>query len=812
MKQKLLLKTMLLLCALIAGSSSVWADTEVTITMSEQGWSNSTAIGSGTLKSAVSVNSIFTYSSGTGSDGATEGPKYFTSGSNVRFYSLKNGDGQGNYMQINVPENTTITGVEITGVSSYTPDVKYNIDSGSDVAWTASDNKYTVSGISAKSSFKFRNAYKSTSDNKQLRITAIKITYTTGGGSDPSISVTPTSLSTFTYVQGNGPSATKTVSVSGYNLTDNISLSLGESSNYEMCLTSDGSYTNSLSLTPTDGTVSATNVYVRLKSGLTAGNKSGSITLTSSDASDATVSLSGSVTTLGVTYDSNGAGGGTAPTDATAYAYNATVTVLGNTGSLTKEHYSFGGWNTQNDGEGTNYAANATFNITANTTLYAKWVINTNSVTLPANDEYGEYSMNKSNPVAYGTEVTLTYTPASGYENYAATWSVNGTPISGNKFNMPDAAVTVTVSLNEVFDMTLTNSDIVSAGDATSGYGTKTITDSNGKTWNAYAIKNYHSNNTNSYHFLQIRAYNNSTAYYIQVPEYGKKITKLEMTVSDSNKPMTDGENGATLFFSASNSTSATGTGVASGTGSSKVTIDCSSLNLNTGYITAGGAVRIWDVKVTYAPYDPATISLNAACTDGEKYYSTYSNSKAFVVPADLTVSCVGVTDNKLVVTSYSTGDIVKANTGVLVSSNTSGNHTITLSVAAGTEKDGNLLKPSGDGGITAAAMGTAAPSCKYYRLTMHNASSNPPGEIGFWWGAASGAAFDLAANKAYLAVPTGAGAPSLLWFDNGSTGIDEVRGQTEEVRGEYYNLSGQRVANPTKGLYIVNGKKVVIK
>ena len=35
------------------------------------------------------------------------------------------------------------------------------------------------------------------------------------------------------------------------------------------------------------------------------------------------------------------------------------------------------------------------------------------------------------------------------------------------------------------------------------------------------------------------------------------------------------------------------------------------------------------------------------------------------------------------------------------------------------------------------------------------------------------------------------------------------MKGQTD---GIYYNLAGQRVAQPTKGLYIVNGKKVVIK
>ena len=160
-----------------------------------------------------------------------------------------------------------------------------------------------------------------------------------------------------------------------------------------------------------------------------------------------------------------------------------------------------------------------------------------------------------------------------------------------------------------------------------------------------------------------------------------------------------------------------------------------------------------------------------------------------------------------------------------MVSSTTSGDHTITLSVG-GTSVLGseNMLKPSGDAGITADGMATADPSCIYYRLTMHNAASNPPGEIGFWWGAESGAAFALSANKAYLAVPTGgSGAPSFLWFDNGSTGVDEVRGKTEEVRGDFFDLQGRKVANPTKGLYIllpkgrsvarnVDGKRVVVK
>lgn len=48
--------------------------------------------------------------------------------------------------------------------------------------------------------------------------------------------------------------------------------------------------------------------------------------------------------------------------------------------------------------------------------------------------------------------------------------------------------------------------------------------------------------------------------------------------------------------------------------------------------------------------------------------------------------------------------------------------------------------------------------------------------------------------------------------FDDEVTGLNEVRGKKEEVRSDYFNLAGQRVAQPTKGLYIVNGKKVIVK
>ena len=212
-------------------------------------------------------------------------------------------------------------------------------------------------------------------------------------------------------------------------------------------------------------------------------------------------------------------------------------------------------------------------------------------------------------------------------------------------------------------------------------------------------------------------------------------------------------------------------------------------------YYTKGSNVGVGPITIT----GTETITLNAACNDGEFIYGTYSSSNAFRVPADLIVSAVSVADGKLTVTNYETGDIVKANTGVMVSSDEAGAHTVALSNETGEEIDGNMLKAS-----SVAMTGKNL----FYRLTMHNGT-----QIGFWWGAAGGGTFDIDANKAYLAVPSVPGARDFVWFDEGeTTSLNEVRGLKSDVRGEYFNLNGQRVAQPTKGLYIVNGRKVVIK
>lgn len=63
---------------------------------------------------------------------------------------------------------------------------------------------------------------------------------------------------------------------------------------------------------------------------------------------------------------------------------------------------------------------------------------------------------------------------------------------------------------------------------------------------------------------------------------------------------------------------------------------------------------------------------------------------------------------------------------------------------------------------------------------------------------------------RAYFELPEGA-APSLSFFDV-TTGITKVIAADQLQGGKVYNLNGQQVENAKKGLYIVNGKKVVVK
>ncbi|MDZ7795852.1 MAG: hypothetical protein U5N56_01900 [Candidatus Marinimicrobia bacterium] len=115
----------------------------------------------------------------------------------------------------------------------------------------------------------------------------------TNDWSQPSMAVSPTTLTGFT-TDPDTPSPEQSFTVSGQDLTANISLSAPAS--YEISATSGSGFGSSLTLTRSGGTVNSTTIYVRLRSGLSAGSYDGEdITISTAGASDKTVTCSGVV-------------------------------------------------------------------------------------------------------------------------------------------------------------------------------------------------------------------------------------------------------------------------------------------------------------------------------------------------------------------------------------------------------------------------------------------------------------------------------------------------------------------------------------
>ena len=200
--------------------------------------------------------------------------------------------------------------------------------------------------------------------------------------------------------------------------------------------------------------------------------------------------------------------------------------------------------------------------------------------------------------------------------------------------------------------------------------------------------------------------------------------------------------------------------------------------------------------------------------------YATYSNKDPYqIVGADVEVSIVKeVTTteavmNKLdIYTDLGEYEIVKnipAGTGVIVKGTGifyvqpygTNNHKDYVDVT------GNMLIGSNNDtynitGTYPAELGSG----KYTAYVLKEINS----KVGFY--KVNDTDRNLAAHKAFLAVPETSTAPSfiLIGGGDGTTGIGNVNVNLND--NTIYDLQGRRVENPTKGIYIVNGKKVVIK
>ena len=204
--------------------------------------------------------------------------------------------------------------------------------------------------------------------------------------------------------------------------------------------------------------------------------------------------------------------------------------------------------------------------------------------------------------------------------------------------------------------------------------------------------------------------------------------------------------------------------------------------------LSAKSAVRINAIKKSWSG-DAATITdllvefKPRTVTVGEAGYTTFA--------PDMNVRATGVTAYAAKVDGSSVTltpvDEIPANNAVIIEAATNDYELPVIDSAAAIED--NDLKVS-DGTVTGDDIFVLA---------------NKNSVVGFY---KLGAGVTVPAGKAYLQVE--AAGRDFIGFGTETTGIKNV--ESVKGEGEVYNLKGQRVAAPTKGLYVVDGKKVVLK
>lgn len=243
-------------------------------------------------------------------------------------------------------------------------------------------------------------------------------------------------------------------------------------------------------------------------------------------------------------------------------------------------------------------------------------------------------------------------------------------------------------------------------------------------------------------------------------------------------------------------------------------------------FVYGGSKCQIKTISVTLKEKVPTTGTFTFVAQDADgNYYATFSTDHYIVFPEEVELSAVtGINEDGTLKYFVETpdetpvtdevgsvkGSLVPKNTGVLLKSSKA-EVTYYFPISDGTESISSWFKPvTNEDGTFEGREGY-----KYYKLAYNDYEAKTG--LGFYWGAENGAPFKSKKGLAYLEIPettTSGAAPTHFLIGGGTDGISNVKSDVKADKdGVIYNIAGQRVNAATKpGLYIIDGKKVVVK
>lgn len=346
--------------------------------------------------------------------------------------------------------------------------------------------------------------------------------------------------------------------------------------------------------------------------------------------------------------------------------------------------------------------------------------------------------------------------------------------------------------------------------------------DGSGKSW---SVSNINSSSLTLANRNGIAQVNNIKVYYVEVSEektvtfptvYGEKYYENNIAVSGTesvnglnidkgNSVTITSDNGVLIskvdlrlsyYYGPKKIESTAGT--VAGSDKNWTISGINSSNLTISHPGEGsGSVQIKEITVHYREVNaPSTMELTAAFAEGVYWTTFYSAIDNYQAPDDTHVFTVNLDGNTIKTTKIEDGIVTKGQ-GVMLKSLTSG----------------NIVMTKVDNGSSGSYVGNSLVG------TSHSIS-NPGNAYVLNYKTSRGVAFyklsstgTIGANKAYLVANSTAAARAFFAFDtDATTGIDKVNAQNSEKEVKAFDLQGRRVAKPANGLYIVNGKKVIMK